>query len=85
MDTFTVTATQLKNTPADILNRVYYEKKIALVERHGKVIARVTPEINDKPKESFNEIWDRYAGTIPGIPNVRKFRTANTHRFKAAL
>lgn len=74
MDTFTVSATDLKKCPADVLNRVYYEKKTALVERHGKIIARMIPEISDKPRESLNEIWKRYAGTMPDFPNVKKFR-----------
>ncbi|MBI5614385.1 hypothetical protein HY947_05650 [Candidatus Gottesmanbacteria bacterium] len=85
MDTFTVTATELKNNPSEIINRVHYEKQTAFIKRYGKIIARMTPEINDKPKESFNEIWDRYAGAIPGISDVKKFRTLNTHRFKLKI
>ena len=72
MNTFTVTATDLKNRPADILNRVYYEKKTALIERHGKVIARVSPE--SPKKETLSEIWKRYGGIMPDFPDVTKFR-----------
>ena len=83
MNTFTVTATEFKNNSADIINRVYYEKKTALIERHGKIMARLTPE--EPKKETFNEIWNRYAGSIPGIPDVKKFRTSNSHRFKLTI
>ncbi|MEK7141181.1 MAG: hypothetical protein AAB800_01395 [Patescibacteria group bacterium] len=79
MNTFTVTATDLRQNAADILNRVYYEKKIALVERAGKVIVRIHPEIIDTPKESFLGVWNRYAGSIPDFPDVKKFRRNKRH------
>ncbi len=74
MNTFTVTATELRNNASDILNRVYYEKKVALIERAGKVIVRIIPEDAKASKESFLEIWNRYAGTIPDFPDVKKYR-----------
>lgn len=79
MNTFTVTATELRKNAADILNRIYYEKKTALVERAGKVIIRMTPENADTPKESLLEIWNRYAGSIPDFPDVKKFRRNKRH------
>ena len=79
MNTFTVTATDLRQNAADILNRVYYEKKIALVERAGKVIVRIHPEIIDTPKESFLGVLNRYAGPIPDLPDVKKFRRNKRH------
>ncbi len=74
MNTFTVSATDLRKNAADILNRVFYEKKIALVERAGKVIVRINPEVSDVPKESFLDVWNRYAGSMPDFPDVKKFR-----------
>lgn len=65
MNTFTVTATDLRKNAADILNRVYYEKKIALVERAGKVIVRMHPETL-----SLNPIPLRSFGAIPDFPDV---------------
>lgn len=79
MNTFTVTATDLRKNAADILNRVYYEKKIALVERAGKVIVRMHPDYPDKPKESLLDVWSRYAGSIPDFPDVKKFRRNKRH------
>lgn len=74
MNTFTVTATELRKNAADILNRVYYEKKIALVDRHGTVIARLIPEVSDKRKETLTEVWNRFGGIMPDFPDVTKFR-----------
>ncbi len=82
MNTFTVTATELKNNSADILNRVYYEKKTALIERHGKVIAMLNPKAITVPKETPAEVWKRYGGSMPDLSDVRKFRTSNSNRFK---
>ena len=74
MDTFTVTATHAKQNFADLLNRVAYEKKTALIEKHGKVIVRVVPEKNTPPKKSLQEIWDSLGGSMPDFPDVTKFR-----------
>lgn len=43
MTTFIVTITELKIHTSHILNQVYYQKKIALVKRHGTIIARIMP------------------------------------------
>lgn len=74
MNTFTVTATELRKNAADILNRVYYEKRIALVERAGRVIVRMTPTEPDGAKESFADVWKRFGGVMPDFPDVKKFR-----------
>ena len=69
MNTFTVTATELRTNAADILNRVHYEKKTALVERGGKVIVRMSPE------EAFLRFGlKRSFGAIPDFPDVASDR-----------
>ena len=85
MSTFTITATDFKNNFSDTLNRVYYEKKTGLIEKHGKVIIRIIPEASSTKKETPAEAWKRYAGSIPDLPDVRKFRTPDTHRFKLKI
>lgn len=65
MNTFTVTATDLRKNAADILNRVYYEKKIALVERAGRVIVRMHPEAPSLVPASL-----RSFGAIPDFPDI---------------
>ncbi len=76
MDTFTVTATELKRNPADILNRVAYERKTALVERHGKIIAEISPAkaAIKKGTKDLQAIWDSFGGSMPDFPDVKKFR-----------
>lgn len=81
MDTFTVTATEAKQNFSDILNRVAYERKTALVKRHGKVIARLSPE-EKSTKKDLNAIWKSFAGSMPDFPDVKKARYFGKHRFK---
>ena len=69
MNTFTVTATDLRKNAADILNRVYYEKRTALVERAGRVIVRMVPE---EPLPS--PLLIRSFGAAPDFPDVTKDR-----------
>lgn len=63
MNTFTVTATELRKNAADILNHVYYEKKIALVERAGRIIVRIEP-VSDvpRPMKSHRKKYPRLVG-----------------------
>lgn len=77
MNTFTVTATELRKNAADILNRVYYEKKIALVERAGKIIVRMNPE-ETSPTPSLI----RSFGAIPDFPDVTKDRRSRKRLLK---
>jgi len=77
MNTTAVTATELKNNTADILNRVYYEKKIAIVERYGEPIARIVPVEKEKSKKDIEAVLKRYYGIMPDFPevtNIRYFR-----------
>lgn len=69
MNTFTVTATDLRKHAADILNRVYYEKKTAFVERAGRVIVRMIP---GEPFAKSPLI--RSFGAAPNFPDVTKDR-----------
>lgn len=84
MNTFTVTATELKRNPADILNRVAYERKTALVERHGKIIAEISPTKTavKKNTKDLQAIWDSFGGSMPDFPDVKKARYFSQRRFK---
>lgn len=74
MNTTIVTATELKNNAADILNRVYYEKKIAIVERYGEPIARIVPVEKEKSKKDIEAVLKKYYGIMPEFPDVTKMR-----------
>lgn len=83
MNTFTVTATELKTNPSHIINRVMYEKKTAIVKRHGKTVLEMIPK-SDITSDTFNvhAALKKSFGSIPDFPDVTKFRTSNSRRFK---
>ena len=70
-----ISATDLKRKAAEILNTVYYEKKVAIVERFGKALVKIIPydekKETDKDKDSMLE---KYFGILPGLPDVKKMR-----------
>lgn len=74
MNTFTVSATEAKQNFGELLDRVRYEKKTALIEKHGKVIAELSPPTKSKPKKDLNKVWESFAGSMPDFPDVKKFR-----------
>lgn len=72
MNTFTVSATEAKLNFSEILNRVTYEKKTAIIKKHGKIVAELSP-----PKFSdisLKEKLAKFYGALPDLPDVKKFR-----------
>ena len=39
-----ISATELKNKLSEVLNSVYYNDTVTIVEKHGKPVARIVPE-----------------------------------------
>lgn len=75
MNTTYIDATELKNNVSEILNSVYYEKKIAIVKRYGKTIAKIVPYSGDeKTKKNVSSLLDKYYGAIPDFPDVTSLR-----------
>jgi len=75
MNTTYISATDLKRKTAEILNMIYYEKKIAVVERFGKTLVKMIPCENKKgKKEEISLVLDRYFGSLPDFPRVNKER-----------
>ncbi len=84
MSTRYISATDLKNNTSEILNSVYYEKSEAVIERHGKIVAVISPpKIGKKTEKDYKAIADKYFGIMPDFPDVTKYRV-NTKR-KIAL
>ncbi len=73
MNTFTIPATKLKEKVSDVLDVVYFKKETAIIERYGKPIAKIVPWKEDG-KESMADFLKRTFGSIPDLPDVRKFR-----------
>lgn len=81
MDITYISATDLKRKAAEVLNMVYYKKRIAVVERFGKALVKISPVEDEKvePKD-IKTVLNRYFGAASGFPDVkkeRKFRKKN--------
>ncbi len=76
MDTISVTASELKNNVSEILNKVHFGKVTAIVEKHGKPIAKIMPVVEKKKtrKKDIAALLDKYFGILPDFPNVTKDR-----------
>lgn len=75
----TVSATELKNRVADILNDVAFKGSTAIIERHGKVIAKLVPAGN------LDRVLDKYFGALPDFPDVTKFRKSRKKKLVLSL
>lgn len=75
MDITRISATDLKRRAAEILNTVYYEKKIAIVERFGRALVKIVPldELKNSKKDK-GKILDKYFGVLPDLSDVKKTR-----------
>ena len=72
-----VTATELKNNVADILNRVIFTGVETVILRHGKPVAKITPieRISERRTADIKKVLDETFGSDPDFPEVTKFRT----------
>ena len=70
-----ISATELKNNVSDILNDVYFNGRVTVVERYGKPIAEIMPVREAvKSKEEIKRVLDETFGSIPDFPDVTKKR-----------
>lgn len=70
-----IDATTLKNNVAEILNSVYYEKKVAVVKKYGKKIAKIIPYPEEnEAKKNTSSLLDKYYGALLDFPDVTSFR-----------
>ena len=80
-----VSATDLKNRAADILNKVVYTKSEAIIVRHGKPIAVISPFKKEKPdKASIKKVLDDTFGAIADFGEVTGGTESNRDFFKLA-
>lgn len=79
-----VSATDLKNRVADILNEVIFTGSEMIVERYGKPVVKITPiDKAKKAKKNMSEVIDRYFGALPDFPDVTKFRRSRRRKIPA--
>lgn len=82
MHKISISATELKNKVSEILNEVYFEDKITVVERYGKPIVKIVPIREDKARsrEELKKALDHLFGAMPDFPDVTKFRVSRRRR-----
>lgn len=72
MHIINISASELKNNVSNILNDVYFNKKIAVVKRYGETIAKIVPV--DKENKDVRSVLDKYFGALPNFPDITKER-----------
>jgi len=78
-----ITATDLKNRTAEILNDSYFKGKTILVGRYGKPIAKIVP-IRDTTNNTikFKKVLKNTFGILPDFPDITKARKSRRKSLK---
>lgn len=76
-----VSATELKNNVASILNDVYFNGKVAVVERYGKPLVEINPVEANERRKDIKAALDATFGILPDFPDVTKFRRSSRKKF----
>ena len=83
MNTLHISASELKNNVAKILNDVYFGKKITLIKRYGEVVAKIIPVDKEENKSKhIRSLLNKYFGILPDFPDVSKERTFRKRNVK---
>ena len=80
MNTFNLTATELKNNTAAIINEVVFGQREAVIVRHGRPVVRIVPVIKLEEAKSKSAAIKRYFGSIKNFPAVGKLRLFRSRR-----
>jgi prevent-host-death family protein len=68
-----ISSTDLKNKTAEILNLVSFGGVEAIIERHGRPLAKILP-FKEEEKRNLKENLKKYFGAIADFPQVVKNR-----------
>lgn len=77
----TISATELKNKISEVLNSVYYNKSVTIIEKHGKPIAKIVPVEDASKKTDLKTALNRTFGSLPDFPDVTKFRRSRKKKW----
>lgn len=78
-----ISSSELKRNVADILNDVYFGKKIAVIKRYGRIVAKIIPADEKEEKtKSIPPLLNKYFGILPDFPNVPKERNFRKRSIK---
>lgn len=81
-----ISATELKNKISEILNLVYFKNTSAIIERHGKAIAKIVPiETAKKDKTALEEALKTTFGSMPDFPDVTRNRRSRKKKIALDL
>lgn len=75
MSTTFISATQLKNDTAAIINTVIFNKRSITIEKYGKPVARIVPIVTAIKKLTLEEALAKTYGSVPDFPEVHLKRT----------
>ncbi|MBI4036225.1 type II toxin-antitoxin system prevent-host-death family antitoxin [Candidatus Daviesbacteria bacterium] len=82
----TISATELKNKLSAVLNSVYYNETVTIIEKHGKPIAEIVPVKKPKTgKMDIKKALDATFGILPDFPDVTKFRHSRRRKIPPLL
>lgn len=86
MDTISISASDLKKHISEVLNDIYFHKKVAIIERYGKPIAEIVPIEKGKRKTAnIQKALDATFGILPDFPDVKKYRRSRKKKFVLSL
>ncbi len=80
----TISATELKNKVSDVLNDVYFNGKVTIVERYGEPIAEIVP-VKKRSRVDIEKAIEATFGILPDFPDVTKFRVSRKKKLKLDL
>lgn len=67
-------STRLKRETAEILNMVAYGETVAVVERYGEPLVKITPITPSEKDSDLEEKLKKHFGAISDFPSVSKAR-----------
>lgn len=77
-----ISASELKKSVAEVLDDVYFGRKIAVIKRYGKTVAKIVPVDREKGNKDIGILLDKYFGILPEFPDVSKTRTFRRKNIK---
>jgi len=69
-----LSATKLKRNTAEVLNLVAYGELVAIVERYGEPLVKITSIALPKKNANWEKKLKKHFGVIPGLAVVSKTR-----------
>lgn len=75
MSTITISATQLKNETADILNQVIFKGTVAVVSKYGKPLVKIIRvEESETVSPNYETLLSNFYGKVNDFPNTHDLR-----------